>query len=98
MSVDTVGRWSVVQHDVRPAAEPAAGLAETTVERVARALLDRYGVVFRAIARREAWWLPPWRDLARLYRRLEARGEMRGDVIGHLAAETLHGRQVEIER
>ncbi len=27
---------------------------------------------------REAAWLPPWRDLLRVYRRLEARGEIRG--------------------
>jgi ATP-dependent Lhr-like helicase len=27
---------------------------------------------------REAEWLPPWRDLLRVYRRLEARGEIRG--------------------
>jgi ATP-dependent Lhr-like helicase len=27
---------------------------------------------------READWLPPWRDLLRCYRRLEARGEIRG--------------------
>jgi ATP-dependent helicase Lhr and Lhr-like helicase len=27
---------------------------------------------------REAAWLPPWRDLLRIYRRLEARGEIRG--------------------
>ena len=27
---------------------------------------------------READWLPPWRDLLRVYHRLEARGEIRG--------------------
>ena len=27
---------------------------------------------------REAAWLPPWRELVRVYRRLEARGEIRG--------------------
>ena len=27
---------------------------------------------------REAAWLPPWRDLLRVYHRLEARGEIRG--------------------
>ena len=27
---------------------------------------------------REAAWLPPWRDLLRVYRRFEARGEIRG--------------------
>ena len=27
---------------------------------------------------REAAWLPPWRDLLRVLRRLEARGDIRG--------------------
>ena len=48
------------------------------VEHVARALLLRYGVVFWRLIEREAGWLPPWRDLLRVYRRLEARGEIRG--------------------
>jgi ATP-dependent Lhr-like helicase len=41
-------------------------------------LLLRYGVVFWRLLEREAPWLPPWRDLLRVYRRLEARGEIRG--------------------
>ena len=45
-------------------------------EAIARGLLKRYGVVFRALLQRES--LPPWRDLVKLYRRLEARGEIRG--------------------
>ncbi|MGQ0655126.1 MAG: DEAD/DEAH box helicase [Betaproteobacteria bacterium] len=46
-------------------------------ESVARTLLRRYGVVFRSLLQRESH-LPPWRDLVRIYRRLEARGEIRG--------------------
>jgi len=34
--------------------------------------------VFWRLLAREAEWLPPWRDLLRVYRRLEARGEIRG--------------------
>jgi ATP-dependent Lhr-like helicase len=34
--------------------------------------------VFWRVLEREAAWLPPWRDLLRVYRRLEARGEIRG--------------------
>jgi len=45
-------------------------------EAIARGLLKRYGVVFRALLQRES--LPPWRDLVKVYRRLEARGEIRG--------------------
>src|SRR5271169_2370089 len=47
-------------------------------EQVARTLLQRYGVVFWRLLAREAGWLPPWRDLLRIYRRLELRGEIRG--------------------
>ena len=45
---------------------------------MARALLARYGVVFWQLLEREAPWLPRWRELLRVYRRLEARGEIRG--------------------
>jgi ATP-dependent helicase Lhr and Lhr-like helicase len=34
--------------------------------------------VFWRLLGREADWLPPWRDLLRVYRRLEAQGEIRG--------------------
>lgn len=47
-------------------------------EHVARTLLRRYGVVFWKLLEREAPWLPPWRELLRVYHRLEARGEIRG--------------------
>ena len=47
-------------------------------EHVARALLRRYGVVFWKLLEREAPWLPSWRELLRVYHRLEARGEIRG--------------------
>ena len=40
--------------------------------------LLRYGVVFWRLLEREAAWLPPWRDLLRVYRRLEGRGDIRG--------------------
>ncbi|HTV87767.1 MAG TPA: hypothetical protein VME41_02015, partial [Stellaceae bacterium] len=43
-----------------------------------KTLLQRYGIVFWRLLAREAGWLPPWRDLLRIYRRLEARGEIRG--------------------
>jgi ATP-dependent Lhr-like helicase len=63
------GRWSIVA---------ASGCArEAAVETQARTLLRRYGVVFRRLLSREAN-AAPWRELARVYRRLEARGEVRG--------------------
>ena len=46
-------------------------------EFVARRLLERYGVVFRKMLTRER--IPvPWRDLVRVYRHLELRGDVRG--------------------
>jgi ATP-dependent Lhr-like helicase len=47
------------------------------VEAVARQLLARYGVVFHRLLLREDG-LPPYRELLKVYRRLEARGEIRG--------------------
>ena len=37
------------------------------IEHVAQTLLRRYGVVFWRLLEREAEWLPPWRDLLRVY-------------------------------
>ena len=48
------------------------------IEQLARILLRRYGVVCWRLLEREAAWLPPWRELVRVYQRLEARGEIRG--------------------
>ncbi|MDN0082764.1 DEAD/DEAH box helicase [Crenobacter sp. SG2305] len=66
------GRWALARRS-----SASANDAEAT-EHVARTLLRRYGVVFWRLLEREADWLPPWRDLLRVYRRLEARGELRG--------------------
>jgi ATP-dependent helicase Lhr and Lhr-like helicase len=74
--MDDAGRWALA-HRARPAASGSQAGHEA-VEHVARRLLRRYGVVFWRLLEREADWLPPWRDLLRVYRRLEARGEIRG--------------------
>ncbi|WP_455387872.1 Lhr family helicase [Petrachloros mirabilis] len=50
---------------------------EATIERVARQLLHRYGVVFRDLLTREAL-VQSWRDLLIAYRRMELKGEVRG--------------------
>jgi ATP-dependent Lhr-like helicase len=57
----------------------AAGtdLEHATLERLASQYLRRYGVVFRDLLARESA-PPPWRDLLRVYRALEARGAIRG--------------------
>jgi hypothetical protein len=67
------GRWSLL-------GAPRADALD--VEASARALLARYGVVFRDMLVREST-LPPWRELAVVYRRLEARGEIRGGRFVH---------------
>jgi ATP-dependent Lhr-like helicase len=74
--MESGGRWGLVR---RARLDPADEQAKTAaVEHVARTLLRRYGVVFFRLLGREASWLPPWRDLLRVLRPLEARGEIRG--------------------
>ena len=70
------GRWALARR-ARPGMPDGQGAGDAT-EHLARTLLRRYGVVFWRLLEREAAWLPPWRDLLRVYRRLEARGEIRG--------------------
>src|SRR5205823_7349932 len=74
--IDDAGRWALTRRP-RPSPEAPGALADPHVEHIARVLLRRYGVVFRKLLEREAG-LPPWRDLHYVYRRLEARGEIRG--------------------
>lgn len=69
-----LGRWSLWR------AGPENGddvSLERTNEFLARQLLKRYGVVVRELLARETR-LPPWRTLLESFRRLEARGEIRG--------------------
>jgi ATP-dependent helicase Lhr and Lhr-like helicase len=74
--MEAAGRWSLIR---RPAIETIdEQTRQAAVEHAARTLLRRYGVVFWRLLAREGGWLPPWRDLLRVYRRLEARGEIRG--------------------
>ncbi len=81
------GRWTIVE---RPMVElpPKGGSYgddgaadrerhEVSGDLQARTLLRRYGVVFRRLLTREPNALP-WRELTRIYRRLEARGDIRG--------------------
>src|SRR5207249_11610556 len=53
------------------------GDSQQAVESMARALLARYGVVFRELLARESFPVT-WRALWTVFRRLEDRGEMRG--------------------
>ncbi|HEY0871995.1 MAG TPA: DEAD/DEAH box helicase, partial [Vicinamibacterales bacterium] len=65
------GRWTAIDGD------GDAIDREEAVRIQAWALLRRYGVVFRRLLTRETN-AAPWRELARVYRTLEARGEIRG--------------------
>ena len=73
------GRWALLGE--RPIVTPPPGRPEwpspETVERAARQLLARWGIVFRDMVTRESA-APPWRDVLAVLRRLEATGEIRG--------------------
>jgi ATP-dependent Lhr-like helicase len=91
--MDAAGRWALIRRPVVESASFAAADRsdstaaarlhariedDETIEHVARTLLRRWGVVFWRLLAREADWLPPGRDLLMCFRRLEARGEIRG--------------------
>ena len=88
--IEDAGRWSLL---VQPYSQrelldrgngPESAASMAAVEHVAGVLLRRYGVVFRSLLARETT-APPWHDLLKIYRKLEARGEIRGGrfVAGH---------------
>ena len=65
--IESAGRWSLL-----------GGQADAPqTELAAKTYLRRYGVVFKRLLARETC-APAWRDLLMVYRRLEARGEIRG--------------------
>lgn len=65
------GRWALIRHNA------SSFSAEQRTERFAQQLLLRWGVVLRDLLTRETL-APPWRDLLPVFRRMEARGEIRG--------------------
>lgn len=74
-SMNYAGRWFLLEKET--ARSPAAELLTDRLESISWALLRRYGVIFRKLAERETL-APAWRDLVRMYRTLEARGQIRG--------------------
>src|SRR5204863_8047063 len=71
------GRWSRFRAAPDPTPSEAAVTDQDLIEFAAERLLDRYGIVFRRVLERER--IPvAWRDLARVYRHLELRGDVRG--------------------
>ena len=67
---NTSGRWSLLYTD-------DIGDPTKSLEAACRMLLKRYGIVFRDLLARETV-IPRWRELLKGFRRLEARGEIRG--------------------
>ena len=67
----SAGRWALL-----PEISPALS-REEKLDRFARQLLLRWGVLWRDLLLRESL-SPPWRDLLPVLRRMEARGEIRG--------------------
>ncbi|MDH4585141.1 DEAD/DEAH box helicase [Pseudomonas sp. BN415] len=74
-NMQDAGRWALLRGKPE---EGSGKVPAEALEHVARTLLRRYGVVGWRLLEREADWLPPWRDLLRVFHRLEARGEIRG--------------------
>jgi ATP-dependent Lhr-like helicase len=70
------GRWSLLSRESKTQ-NGRVTYDREAVERIARILLKRYGVVFKRVLDREDVALP-WRELLKTYHRLEARGEIRG--------------------
>ena len=66
------GRWTLLRSALTPVLAP-----EERTEPWCRLLLRRYGAMFRDLLANESS-APPWGELVRTYRRLEARGEIRG--------------------
>ncbi len=65
------GRWALLSR------APSAINRDERIDRFARQLLLRWGVLLRDLLVRETL-APPWRDLLPVLRRMEARGEIRG--------------------
>src|SRR5437762_5174115 len=81
-SIEFAGRWSLLRLHLSSGAVSSSNGADApspdlAVEKFARVLLRRYGVVFRRLLDRESFSIT-WYQLGRIYRRWEARGEIRG--------------------
>ncbi len=72
--MEGAGRWSLLR---AKEGEGAGDISREDMRTLAKALLRRYGVIFRRLAERESF-SPPWRELVRVLRLLELRGEVRG--------------------
>jgi len=90
-SIEFAGRWSLLPRSGGSLAAIAApnglGPREAAIEKFAQVLLRRYGIVFRRLLERESFPVT-WYELGRVYRRSEARGEIRGGYfVGGVSGE-----------
>ena len=93
-SIEFAGRWSLLRiqsasgsQTANDGALPNSSSRDAAVEKFARVLLRRYGIVFRRLLERESL-AATWYELGRIYRRWEARGEIRGGYfVGGVSGE-----------
>jgi ATP-dependent Lhr-like helicase len=93
-SIEFAGRWSLLRTQLIAGSRssyngqlPSSSSRDMAIEKFARVLLRRYGVVFRRLLERESLAVA-WYDLSRIYRRWEARGEIRGGYfVGGVSGE-----------
>jgi ATP-dependent helicase Lhr and Lhr-like helicase len=91
-NIEFAGRWSLLRtpstFGLQPPRNGVGGsLRDAAVEKFARLLLRRYGLVFRRLLERESF-AATWYELGRIYRRWEARGEIRGGYfVGGVSGE-----------
>ncbi len=89
-SIEFAGRWSLLRTEMISQASgngAESSARNSALEKFARVLLRRYGVVFRRLIERESFPIS-WYELGRIYRRWEARGEIRGGYfVGGVSGE-----------
>jgi ATP-dependent helicase Lhr and Lhr-like helicase len=89
-SIEFAGRWSLLKTEIalKPSGNGAENIArDAAIQKFARTLLRRYGIVFRRLLERESLSVS-WYELGRTYRRWEARGEIRGGYfVGGISGE-----------
>jgi ATP-dependent Lhr-like helicase len=90
-SIEFAGRWSLLPRSgvfpAKLAASNGSGPREAAIVKFAWVLLRRYGVVFRRLLERESFPVS-WYELGRVFRRWEARGEVRGGYfVGGVSGE-----------
>jgi len=78
--VALAGRWTLLR--APSSTSDSGGTNGGQPEHIAQTLLRRYGIVFRKLLENEGP-LPPWRDLLKVFRRMEAKGQIRG---GHFVS------------